>query len=89
MIKFIFFSFLRASFGAFVGAWFFISIIDYELQIMTSTPKIANSMALDPEYGFLSVRWYFENRNTIALFGATIGSLIGLKLKFPNEHNLF
>ena len=81
----LFLTLVRSMFAAVVGAWFAVSVIDFEIQIMTSTPHLEKTMARDTEYGYLSVRWFVQHRNRIACVGGAAGACIGALLRFPSE----
>jgi len=76
---------LRTTAASVVGAWLAVSVIGFELEIMTTTPHLEKTMARDPEYGYASVKWFVTNRNVIALAGGAVGASIGALLRFPSE----
>jgi hypothetical protein len=68
---------IRAIFCGCLFAWIGVSMMETELEILTNS-SFRELMARDIFYGYLSVRFFYENMVYVAGINFVVGLLIGL-----------
>lgn len=71
---------IRSIFCGCLFAWIAVSMMSTELEILTNS-SYSKYMALDPYYGYLSIRTFYENIVIVGLLNFILGFFIGILWK--------